>query len=569
MAETPTALPPGTRILDYTIDGPIGAPGHFGITYLARDARGARVALKEFFPAEIVLRDGEALRLRRAEDAGIFRWGLRGFVDEAQLLARFQHPNIVRGLAAFEANGTAYLAMEHVAGESFAEVLQREGRMREVRLRPFLIPVVDGMAQAHAAGLLHRDICPHDVRIAEDGRPVLTDFAAARNVLRFKSRSVKLAFTPGYAPIEEYLVSGRQGVWTDVYSLAAVAYRAITGQVPPEAPERKLADTLAPAVEAGKGAFDEAFLRAVDWGLRVEPSERPQRIADWREALDGEREVPEFAAQVARPVPVEAPAAPAPEPANMPVPVAAQPGPRPRSKLPLVAGSAAALLVAGLSFALLRDDDEPSPTANALEMAQQLAEPAQIAPAPEPASAMPAAQPAREELSGLDRIALQMLEAEQRKQAQDQTAREQELEAAQKLARENAAREQADVQRKLAEEQDAERRKALEAEQARLAAAEEQRVRQAELARLETEPLPPSASAVPVEVAQKRADQCRVMHVSALSGSGRPMTYADAGRVRGATIDDASGVIRLPPMKVEGRTVEFEVQPDGCLTIRR
>jgi hypothetical protein len=575
IGENAGALPSGTAVGDFRIDKLVGTPGHFGITYVATDPLGRRVALKEYFPVEIAVRDGESVRLRRAEDSGLFRWGLRGFLDEAALLVQFEHPNVVRGYQAFEHNGTAWFAMEYIEGESLADILQREGRMGESRLRTFLMPVIDGVQHAHAAGLLHRDICPSDIRIAADGRPVLTDFAGARNVLRFKSKSAARAFTPGYAPPEEYAVTGKQGAWTDIYSLAAVAWRAVCGQPPVDASARQKGVAMARAADVAAGRYPDEFLAAIDWALRLDPAQRPQKVAEWQAALDGEIAVPvfEFAVPaedepaIATSVPSATAVVPvaSPSSAASELPEAAAPARR----MPLwMIATAAGLVIVALAWYSLgnrKDAAVPPPVA-----AVQPEAPPAIAPVEQPAAApSPSAASEPEELTGLDRIALQLMQQEQQHATEEQARKDiEEIDRVKReqTAREQAAREQAALQKKLEDEQNDAKRRELEEQQARLKSEEDARQKAAEAERAAAQKVAtaePQAATFSGPVTQKRPDQCRI-HVSQLSDSGT-LTYEDAKRVRGAQVDGSTGIIRLPPVKVPGgRDAVFEVMPDGC-----
>ena len=138
----------------------------------------------------------------------------------------------------------------------------------------------------HGADFLHRDIKPGNIIIRdEDHSPVLLDFGAARQAIGSRSRSITSIITPGYAPIEQYERSGHQGPWTDIYALGAVCYQALTGQVPNDATERMRRDSLLPVSEHCAGQASTGFLSAIDSALEVNEEDRPQSIADWREAL--------------------------------------------------------------------------------------------------------------------------------------------------------------------------------------------------------------------------------------------------------------------------------------------
>jgi hypothetical protein len=281
-------LPAGTRLHEYEILGVLGRGG-FGLTYLARDVHlDKRVAIKEYLPGEFACRSGTQVTVRSANDSEAFRHGLRQFVREARTLARFSHPSLVPVYRFFETNGTAYFVMAYVEGETLCQRLKSEPAIDEEGLRAVLLPVMAALETVHAAGVLHRDIKPANIILRGDGTPALIDFGAARLNFGTATRSAICVLTAGYAPLEQYGADMEQGPWTDVYALAAVAYRAITGGKPPDAVDRISGDPIVPAAVAGWGRFSRAFLAAVDRGLAVHAQDRPRSIADLRRALAGE-----------------------------------------------------------------------------------------------------------------------------------------------------------------------------------------------------------------------------------------------------------------------------------------
>jgi len=159
------------------------------------------------------------------------------------------------------------------------------------------------LAEVHRAGFMHRDIKPGNILLNAKGVPVLVDFGSARQEIGGRSRSITSVVTPGYAPIEQYSSRGNQGPWTDIYALGAVAYRAITGEAPPDATERVRKDPMTPATDAARGKYSAKFLAAVDWALAVDEDKRPQDVDAWREVLTDESRAqkPAVAAPPAKP----------------------------------------------------------------------------------------------------------------------------------------------------------------------------------------------------------------------------------------------------------------------------
>jgi len=290
------ALPTAYRLDDYEIMRVLGYGG-FGITYLAQErATGDRLAIKEYFPTDLSARlENGGVTAQTEEDREVFDWGLAKFVKEAQTLARFSHPNIVRVRRFLNLNSTAYMVMDYQQGVPLGEILDEGGDLSETEILEFLPPLLDGLGAVHQAGVLHRDIKPDNIIIRQDGQPILIDFGAARMEVGQQSRSLHRVFTPGYAAPEQYVSGEEQGPWTDIYGMAAVLYSAISGRAPLEAPARTGAmmrsseDALEPARRVGEGRYQPEFLAAIDWGLEIEPQHRPQSVAVWRPALlDGE-----------------------------------------------------------------------------------------------------------------------------------------------------------------------------------------------------------------------------------------------------------------------------------------
>jgi hypothetical protein len=137
----------------------------------------------------------------------------------------------------------------------------------------------------HAQGFLHRDINPANVFVRENGTPVLLDFGAARQAVGHKSMSLTSIVSPGYAPLEQYASDGNQGPWTDVYSLSAVIFRAVTGQNPPEAVSRMKVDRVSQYLDGVAGRYSATFLAAIKLGMAVDEKMRPQSVAELRPVL--------------------------------------------------------------------------------------------------------------------------------------------------------------------------------------------------------------------------------------------------------------------------------------------
>ena len=281
------ALPQGTRIREFEFRRVLGHGG-FGMTYLGWNvALDIPVAIKEYLPSDLATREQDLSVVPQAPRAASdFQWGLERFLDEARILARLQHPNIVRVHHFFEAHSTAYIAMDYVEGEDLSAYLTRKGTLSEDELKGILYPLLSALEVVHEADFLHRDIKPSNIILrAEDGSPVLLDFGAARQAMGAKSRSVTSIVTPGYAPIEQYSSRGRQGAWTDIYALGGVCYRALTEQTPDDATDRMRDDPLIPVSQRCAGRVSGAFLSAIDAALAVNEGDRPQSVEAWQAAM--------------------------------------------------------------------------------------------------------------------------------------------------------------------------------------------------------------------------------------------------------------------------------------------
>ncbi len=284
------ALPQGTRIREFEFRRVLGHGG-FGMTYLGWNvALDIPVAIKEYLPSDLATREQDLSVVPQAPKAASdFQWGLERFLDEARILARLQHPNIVRVHHFFEAHSTAYIAMDYVEGEDLSAYLTHKGTLSEDELKGILYPLLSALEVVHEADFLHRDIKPSNIILrAEDGSPVLLDFGAARQAMGAKSRSVTSIVTPGYAPIEQYSSRGRQGAWTDIYALGGVCYRALTEQVPDDATDRMRDDPLIPVSQRCAGRVSGAFLSAIDAALAVDEGDRPQSVEAWQAAMTNE-----------------------------------------------------------------------------------------------------------------------------------------------------------------------------------------------------------------------------------------------------------------------------------------
>ena len=285
---SPLFLPHGTILGgQYRVGRVLGRPGGFGITYLGWDVNlQQRVAIKEYLPREIAQRMPNSLEVNvhTADDKRGFEFGKEQFLREARIVAKLDHPNVVRVRNFFNANSTAYLVMDYYEGMSLGDYLSSVRNKLEPELAvPLVKPILEGLQYVHERGLVHRDLKPHNIYLAAIGRPIVLDFGAARQAAGDRVQSLSVVLTEGYAPLEQYQRRAVQGPWTDVYGVAATLYRMITGAAPPIALDRIGRD---PVDDGGWNAVPPALVPALRMALAVRPSDRFQSAIEFRAALD-------------------------------------------------------------------------------------------------------------------------------------------------------------------------------------------------------------------------------------------------------------------------------------------
>ncbi|PTT84600.1 septum site-determining protein, partial [Pelomonas sp. HMWF004] len=306
------ALPAGTRFGELEILGTLGVGG-FGIVYLALDHSLEReVAIKEYMPSEFAQRDGDSqVSVRSASVRETFELGRLSFVNEAKLLARFDHPSLLKVYRFWESNGTAYMAMPRLLGHNLREARHTQTTPPpEAWVRRIFDAVLNGLEALHAQQVWHRDVAPDNIWLPADGAPpLLLDFGAARQTIGDSPQAFTAILKPRFAPIEQYGESAhlQQGPWTDFYALAAVMHELLTGYPPPPCTARAMADELVPLAAEG---YAPRFLAALDWALRLPPHQRPQSAAAWRDVIEGRASVPSRQALPPRPKPPPPPPPP-------------------------------------------------------------------------------------------------------------------------------------------------------------------------------------------------------------------------------------------------------------------
>jgi hypothetical protein len=287
----PNALTPGFELREFEIERVIGEGG-FSIVYLAIDKQLVRrVAIKEYMPSSLAMRTQDLSIVAKSERfQDTFDAGLRSFVNEARLLAQFDHPSLVKVYRFWEERGTAYMVMPYYEGVTLTHWRRHHGDPDEAWLRRLLDALLQALAQLHGQNCYHRDVAPDNILLLPGDVPVLLDLGAARRIVGEMTQALTVILKPGYAPVEQYaeVAAMKQGAWTDLYALAAVMYFIIAGRSPPPAVARMVNDELRPAVEVGGGRYSHELLTAIDTALAVLPDKRPQDIAAFRQLLGAE-----------------------------------------------------------------------------------------------------------------------------------------------------------------------------------------------------------------------------------------------------------------------------------------
>lgn len=269
MTEHIQLLPPGAPIGDdgrYTVMSVLGQGG-FSIAYLAQDTMlEIEVVIKEFFPKDLAVRADGTVRPLEEAAAPVYASRLEHFCAEAKLLTSLTGTEGIPVIKdAFRANGTAYIVTEYIPGVTLAEYLaDKGGQLGWIKTSSVLLPVAYALQSLHSKGIIHKDVSPSNILVTNRGG-ILLDFGSAVS----PERTLK----HGYAPLELYSANAPASPSTDVYSLAATAYKCLTGITPAQATDRVINDTLQPPTSAGSDIMAEAETLLIK-ALAVRPSDR-------------------------------------------------------------------------------------------------------------------------------------------------------------------------------------------------------------------------------------------------------------------------------------------------------
>jgi len=256
----------------------------FSITYRASNIKFDQlVVIKEFLPQDLVIRKSDdEIIAKFSSDEDVFQKGLKYFMEEAEALSKFSHPNIVRVLRCFRTNGTAYMVMSHEDGETLRKQLDRMGpdnTMPEDRIKLWLRNILNGLDAIHEKGIYHRDIRPDTIFLKKDGPAMLIDFGAVCYALNSESKNEN-TLSP----------EGEGGLWTDIYQLGAVVYECVTGQEPPDIQVRvqssandELDPILEPLKQAGDRGYSKNFLDTIMLAMSPNVTDRRSAIEAFEE----------------------------------------------------------------------------------------------------------------------------------------------------------------------------------------------------------------------------------------------------------------------------------------------
>ena len=296
--QKPAPLPADTVIGGYRVVRRISAGG-FGVVYLAVDKEGQQVAIKEYLPSALTVRDqGELVPHVAPEKLSLYRLGLKSFFEEGRSLAQISHPSVVSVLNFFRQNETVYMVMNYLEVATLqdfivtARDLKTQKVFRESTIRSLFDEILRGLRIVHQHKMLHLDLKPANIFITDDNKAVMIDFGAAREVLNKEGNFTRPMYTPGFAAPEMYRRDSTMGPWTDIYAIGACIYSCMQGYPPNDAPQRLEKDRLALSLTRMRGVYSDNLIEVVEWCMSLDPLSRPQSVFALQKELsrEGERQ---------------------------------------------------------------------------------------------------------------------------------------------------------------------------------------------------------------------------------------------------------------------------------------
>jgi serine/threonine protein kinase len=259
--------------------------GGFGYTYLAMDNLfNEKVCVKELYISGRSTRGPKQEVISENNKEFSFEYFADRFWDEARQLASFNHSNIVKVKDFFKVNGTIYMVMEFVEGETLQARKIKGGLEDEKSLHHVMSQLLDAVEEVHRHGILHRDIKPENILITKEDKVVLIDFGSARDFEDGKTVAHTTLLTPGYAPIEQYSNRAKRGTYTDIYALGATMYFLLTGEKPLAATDRHLESLIPPHII--NSSVSSQLSSAVMMAMEMKPEDRFQDVGELRDVLN-------------------------------------------------------------------------------------------------------------------------------------------------------------------------------------------------------------------------------------------------------------------------------------------
>ena len=302
-------LPVGTVLAGrYTVGEMLSIDGE-GILYRGAENLGRfRVTIKEYLPITLTAERtvGSVLRPKTGSEV-LFKTTRMDFADLYHSIQRITPANGLEAvLDVVETNNTVYAVLENPGGTPLDQWLENHpGPIRPDDACAMLQPVFEGVAAMHKIGLVHRGICPENIRVMENGRCRLAGYATVG--LRTAGSGLHEQLYEGYSAPEQYSTAQFEGRYTDEYSLAAVFYRMVCGQAPVPAAQRVVADSN-PRAKSVNGSLPLYVSQVLQFGLRLRPMERIQTVPQLYQALSSK----EYTAELTRTMKPETPVRTAP-----------------------------------------------------------------------------------------------------------------------------------------------------------------------------------------------------------------------------------------------------------------
>ncbi len=275
VAQCEVSLPVHSILYDTYKTKEVIATSKLSIVYLAETLNeGRQVTIKEFFPQELALRDldNRAVINRLPSTKTKFEDLKATFLNEAIIMKQISHRNIVNFIDFFEENGTLYIIMDYYEGKLLDHYLKDISlNNREQLYTSIFLPLMDALSYLHKQGILHRDIKPSNIMIDLEGNPFLLDFGSA--IFYKNAKEYQIFISPGYTPLEQYSNVSVQGVYTDMYSLAATFYYLLTNMVPPDISQRLIEDNIDHIRKYNK-RVTMLLAHTIMWGMALQAKKR-------------------------------------------------------------------------------------------------------------------------------------------------------------------------------------------------------------------------------------------------------------------------------------------------------